>query len=694
MNYLAVILFFFLTSNIFLLLLFRFGVERRLRDSILLFLSYGVGPFIPALIFYGLICLFPSRGNIFYLLVISGLYLILFLFSWQECKSVFELTRNFLVRRVRGVGKLPKFLLILVFVFVGLYAIQLFVFPVIDVDSAFYLKQSEAFYKFKNLGWSKATSVILDSGDNYTYNYSVRPGIPLLTSLIYLFKGSTDYFTFRFIIFYYYILLFAFFIYLISNLAKLYDSKYHKLSITYGIISFLFFWSLARILIYSYKEAIIYFLALLSIYLAILLLKEKKKIGWSPAVLLAIVLGINSFINFHGIVIECILLVVIFLFLRRKITYKISLPFLIFLLSIPFGCFELFQNLSFLIVGLQGLFGIKITNLVQKYSASADLEKTHYQVSDTLSLYLRGKLQFLTSVGVYGFNFWLFLVSLGRYFKKVWNSLELRVILVFQFIYFFVVTDPFNLNKHPLAVILDVSSKYPTFIVLLGMIITCVFLPQLVETLARFLRKNAKLVVSIFSLILVGVYLVRTKVINILTTLLLRFVWVVHDVDFYHAAVEKFFYAMLLIFFVAILVLAYAFYTKKRGIYFSLVNIVVSMIIVIPFFVTNVGKVPLIDSFSFVGKSQRAVIESIIHEGDNFKVFFYARDHLPTQTPLCTNLTGLLLYNQGHFIFVYPNANAPCIYWLETSCGEGKISILCSSQICLCNKNKANSNSF
>lgn len=400
--------------------------------------------------------------------------------------------------------------------------------------------------------------------------------------------------------------------------------------------------------------------------------------------MLAVTMGINSFVNFHGIVIEFVVLFLIFLFFRHKLIYKIYLPIFIFLLSVPFGSFELFQNFKFLLLGSLGL-----SDIATKYSVSANFQKDKYQISNDLYLYLKGKLQFITSIGVYGFNFWLLLFTLVRYFKNILNHEYLKIIFFFMITYFLLVIDPLKLNKHPLTIVLDASSKYPALIVLLGMIISSVFMPKIVKTISLYIERKAKLVVVLLSFGLTIALMFRIKLINLITSLLLLVVPVVRNFDYYHSAIEKFYFMTIIVLFAILLIIIYTLKTNRNRIYSYAVNFIMTFVIIAPFFTTDVGKVPLKNSLHFIGRNQNELLEETIYQGDIYKVFSMATSVLPKQTLMCTGFKELLIYNHGYFIFIYSNDNDSCLYKIVKKCGADESVMFCSPQACLCRKDPA-----
>jgi hypothetical protein len=666
-------------SNAILLLLLSVGFNKIIRNNLLLLFSYGIGPFIPAIIFYALIWLFPGRQDIFYLLVLITICLFLIFLcrgKWPEVKkSHIDLIKKTIVE----IKNIPKTILAVSVVFIGLYAIQLFAFPIIDNDSVFYLNQSEAVYENKNLDWQKQPEVKIRVDDYYTYNYSIRPGIPSLIASTYLFNGGemSNYFSFRFLSFYYYLLLLFLFLYCIKQVCvKL--NKNPIRSVSFGMLFFIFFWSLTRSLIFSAKEPVIYFFALLSIVVLATIL-DKGKGNWRKRSLLAMILGLNVFINLHGIIIECIILLLYLMLSRQKLVNRIISGISIFLISLPFGGFDLLVTYQFIFLGSLGL--VKYPGGRENVVSGS---VNQYQMTNTVSMYLRGKLQALTNIGVFGFNFWTFLLTLVTYFKKVMKDNLLKLIVLFIAVYYLIVIDPFFFNKNPVSIVLWGSSKYATLLVLLGMVVTSVFVNDLLKWFSDLLRKNGRKILIVSTTLLLISVTFYQNIIKFGTNLLLLTVPAYKDFLFYRAAIEKLYIVVvgMLIYLCVVLVLMKIKNNVKLAYYIS--NILMVSIILTPFFMTTVGKVPLQDSLSFIGKSERGAIEETNYEGDIFKVFYKAQETLSKGTLLKTDFDELSLYNRGHFLLLPSYSTKEYSYRISTKCADGENSIYNSSGVVLC----------
>lgn len=680
MSIILTISYFLLASNSILLLLLKFNLLKNKGNTLLLLFSYGVGPFLYTLIFYASIWLFPSKNSIFYTLIISVFCLIIVLLGIKNVKECVELNKEWVIRLIMEAKRLPKLIVLTTLVFISLYIVQLFAFPIVDNDSVYYLNQAEATYIYKNLDWQKKPEVKINNGDSYTFKPSIRPGITSLIASNYLFIGDNrhNFFTFRFLVFYYYLLLFILFLHCIKEISKKLLIKPSS-SLSMGMLLYIFFWSLTRSLIFSAKEPIIYFFTLLSI-LFIAMMQQGKNNNIYNKIFLGIILGINVLVNLHGLIIECIILILYFLFVKQSFYLRALSTSFILLVSIPVGGFELIMN--FVPVFVKSL-GIYKKPTIQTPTQTTESYKRLYQTTSVLSEYIKGRFQMLTNIGIFGFNFWLFLVVLGKYFKRVARETISRLILVFILIYFIVVLDPFSINKNPFVIVLWGSSKYSTLLVLLSLIITSVFLGDLIKWFTNFLRKN-NIIFLISASILMPLLIINiNKIIDLGTNLLLLTIPVYKERIFYQSAVEKFF--ILIIFILAcmflVLFLVRTYKNDRPLLYFS--KIIVIFVILTPSLISVVGKVPLHHSLSFIGKSQREVLESIYYEGDIFRAFHKAQDTLPKGTILKTDFYELSLYNNGYFLLV-PSYSDNYSYSIVNGCAEEENTIYTFNQVSLC----------
>ena len=617
MNYLITFLIFLLSSNVFLLLLIKLGIVNKINNTLLILSVYGLGPFIFALIYYLIIFLFPGGENIFYSKIIIGICLIVII----SCKSCLSIIIDFQTKLLSSLYKEVKRYSILIVVlatcFIGIYSVQLAVFPIVDNDSVLYLDQTEAFHKYKNVNWQNIPNIFINGSDSYEYNSSIRPGIPAILSMAYLFQGigRYDLASYRYLSFYYYFLLLAVYLYSVWQVTV--SLKFNsKRSVTYSILFFIFSWSLTRSYIFGTKELIIYFLALLSILFTNELMSQKTN-RWQIGILLGTVLGINTFINLHGIIIECLILLILFLLSKTKILQRIFEIILIFVVSIPCGGFEFINYFGF-------IFLSTVISVPLSISSRKDIavHQSLYQINDFQSQYLKGKMQILTNIGVFGFYPWMFLLTLGKYFKIVMSNNLLKLIIYFIALYYLVVIDPLSLSKHPLSIVLWGSTKYAALLLFLCMTVLGVFIDRLILWATEFIEKH-RYTLLIFGVIFGILFTTQySNLINLGTKILFLSIPIFKDVSFYRNTVETFIVLLMIMNLIFVVSMLVSLIFKKTKLTYYLVNMIVMFLILTPFFITNVGKISFKDEIKYFSSDNKTKLENMIDNGDILKTYY------------------------------------------------------------------------
>ncbi|MGA3291918.1 MAG: hypothetical protein ABSC49_02085 [Candidatus Microgenomates bacterium] len=652
---------------------------KRKEVALPILFSYGIGPFIFALIFYTLIWLFPGRQDLFYSSILTSLCIFSYVLNYKFVRKVMNLYSYFLLIFKNGIRKQPKVFILLTILSVCLYLVQLFAFPIIDNDSALYLNQSEAVYENKNLEWQNKQRVFINGGENYRYNYAIQPGIPNLLSSIYLFigNGRYTYFTFDFLAMYYYFLLLFLYLYAIKSVTIKKSPRNLRFSTTIGILLFVFSWYITRSLIFTVKELIIYFLALFSL-IVLSRLKIKRASNFKKLLLFGVLLGINSFINLHGVIIECIILFIYFLLSGQNFAKKLVFTVFVFLISLPFGGMEIPKNFGFIF-----LESIGLTKPVASHIEIFAMYNNLYQTVNVVSVNLKGKFQLLTNIGVFGFAFWLFLFVLAKYLKKIIKNNLLLVITVFMAIYYFVVIDPLSLNKNPISIVLWGSEKYAGLLYFLALIFLSVFMKDMVDWVTKVLVRCKKVLWLVFPIIIISI-IFHSNIIYLGTKILISTIATYKDVSFYRLGVQNF-YILTTILVLLFLIIYY--YSILRGKYKLLLNSVKAVIIfstVLPFFMTTVGKVPFFKPFSFIGKNRQQVLESTYFEGDVFSVFFRTEKLLNSGTTLATDYNEITLYNNNFFIIQPTTDKTYNKYTISISCDNNGVVLYKSGQVSLC----------
>ena len=691
-EFLKILLFFIIPSNILLLFLCRTGLIDRFKKAVIFCFGYGVAPFLNSLIFYYLIWFFPEREKSFYLIILAIFWLMLFLFG---IKGFGNLRRNYqeiifsLASKWREIKKSKLVVLLaLVVLFIGLSTIQSLFYPIIGGDEVLYLNQSEALKEERNLDWRKAHHVIIRGDDQYSYNSMIRPGIPSLMALN-LFVSDKNYFIFKFLSCYYYLLLITVFLILIKKVAHELK-KDHVPAIIFGMLFLVFSWTITRSYIFNSKEIIIYFFALLGIIFAIDLIKKER--CFINSLFLGIILGVNSFLNFHGIVIGLITTLIVLIFAKNGIRGRLKTGLIIFPTFILFGGTEFIKSFSFIFSRtflatveffknkLFSKFQIDEVNQVlpedikpedikkDELSYLNDDHKALYKISDKKSLYLRGKLQMVTNVGVFGYYFWGFLVTIILKFKKILKSEAGRVMVVFIFVYLLIVLDVFNLNKHEYSIILCGSTKYASLLTLLSLVVLSAYIKSFGEKIIRFLFRKRKffslLAGSFFFIMLVN----KEYFVHKGTDILLATIRDFKDVSFYQDKIDLF-YNVVLVFLFGLIISVWIKKWSSRIGDGTICLLLVLFFVLTPFFITNVGKISWRNSLKYIGSDLETKLTNTSNDTrDIFKVYFYAKQMLPFQSTMSgpneiytyDNYFRLVMKNRGEPQYIITKTAKKC----------------------------------
>ena len=686
MIFLKIILLFFLPANIILLHLLKFGYRKKIEDFLLLIFSYGVGPIINGLLFYYLIWFVPNQSNKVYLTIIFVLWVIALLFSVKEINQIKKIYKNLFIRTKKGIEFLGKRLLLFLPVLIMMFilGIQALVYPVVGNDSASYLNQSEAIYENKNLKWQKESTVIIRGDDEYRYNSAIRPGIPSLIALNYLIKKENSYFVFKLLSFYYYLLLFSIFLLIVYTLSK--KIKVNSFNaLFFASLFFAFSWTLARSVVFNSKESIIYFFAITSIFLLYKIIGHKGR-NLSLEILLAILLGLNMFINLHGVIIGSIILLILVVFSRLSFWERIKQALYIFVVSLFLGAFEFIFSFKFIFFSTLHKFSLTLSTIFSKtLSKVQNLDLTHqrlYQMKSLKDLYLKGKLQILTNIGVFGFYFWMFLVVIACKLKKVMNSKLGKIILSFVFLYFLIVLDPFNLNKHSLAIVLWGSVKYATLILLISLIITSIYAEEMIIKIFIFLKKWKKMALFITIMLASGLLLFKQFFISIGLKILVSVIPVYKDVSFYKGKIEDFFFAGILFLLLILFSLLLVYFKKSEIAFRVLVFSLILFFVFIPFFITDVGKVKLHETFFYLNKSREYKLVKTLNYGNIYNVYYYAKSKLPEKTQIKTNFNEL--YSYDDYFSLHKMKKGGIKYEISRKCQPSSEVLYSSDNIYLC----------
>lgn len=666
MNLLIVIIFFLLPANF--LLLFFLQYREKVGRSLIFFVSYGIAPLLNALIFYYSIWILPDKEDIFYIGIFLFFWIILAIFFRKNVKELLLLYKN-IFQAIKDNFNLKKaFFIFPVFLFLSIYLFQIFGYPVIEGDNAFYINQSKGFYLNKNLNW-KYHVIQLSEKEDYLYNLSISPGVPSFLALTFSFsKDLNNYFAYNFLLAYYHILLLLFLLFLIKEIAQKLEKPVWP-AIFLGLYMFTFSWFLTRMFILGAKESIIYFLAAVSIYIAFELICLNKKDRFFES-LLGAFMGLNIFINLHGVIINLILFLILLIFSRLKLFERLKQIIFVFLVQLVFGIFDFITNTRNIFIpiikkvsekigvdssalffhkNIKSLFGPEAKKIISQPISNVDIHKELYGFKNYKDVYIRGKLQLLSNVGVFGFYFWLFLGICFSKIREIISSKLGKIILIFISFYIFIVLDPLSINQHPLTIVLSGSTKYAGMVFLLSISILSVYAYSIFDWFWKYIKKNRTITVLLLSIFVI-IILIFYRNFEVLGLKLLGSVIVFYkDVSFYRSKIDLFlvaalFFPIVILFSLALLQL------KKESVAKNLVAfILIVFFILMPFFIIEVGKVPLSKTFSYLNKSQRFKLENAVNLNEIQKVYFFSKDNLVSGTVIETSFNELYLYNNGYF---------------------------------------------
>lgn len=698
-----------LPSNAILLLLLNFNLNRRLGNFATFIYSYGTGPMLVSFVFYCLIIFFPERSDFFYASVLFGFLLSPFVIFCKKIEKNYLFHKHIAINAVDNIKACSKKIFFfggIIFFILTTYSVQALFLPIVDNDSVLYTNQAKAFYKFKDIQWRNESSVTINVNDKYNYNSSIQPALPIFLAASFLLSKNTgEYFPFQFLFFYYFLLLLASFLYLIyfSNNEK---SRALFRSICYGIVFFIFSSALTRILTYNAKESAIYFFGLFSLVLLLKLLQSRnEKDSVLLGLLLGLALGINSFINLHGVAIALFILITILIFFGRTLKEKIGIACLVLASSFLFGYAQLIFAWKFFIATsekifselLNKYFGENNSNELAKTVTNGTGEvktslsnfdvshKTVYQMNSLKDMYIKGKLQILTNIGYFGFYLWFLILALFNSFGKVIKNDKIRTILFFMGLYFFVMMDPLNLNETKYAIILWGSSKYAVFLLLLGLVPLSMYTEDIIEKLTSFFKRFGIFIFPLLIITSATSLIFLNQLCPFFLKILFSTIPIYKEISFYENLMQGFLLSELItvfIFSVLGLIVMFRFSDKSR---YLVMAALFFLFILMPFLTTSVGKVPLSKTFAYLGKNEQEKLKKITYEKGIFELFSYAQGILPKNTEIITDFNEVYSYND-YFSLTKEKYKNNAEYKITKECGNWKI-LYQTKGIRLCSKN-------
>jgi len=461
------ILIFGLSTSLYLIFTkyFKLKKEHSLLSSLL------TAPFILSLTLYCQFYFFPSKQYYFYVIFQS---LIVLQLLFLQRKYVFDLygdLKHFISQINKKTLASTSKIIIILFSFVFfLCSLRIFFWPINWDDQIFYIEQSYA------IGQSRSLKKFLDWGEfnngiiKYSYNPSIRPGLPLVYSSVSMFSGNlnTTILYSQIMTFYFLVISLNIFSLIIKHINK---NGFFESS----LVSFLLLFSsyqFINLAIMGFKELPILCIVLL-VFDFVTSIRFTTK--YKSFLYLGILFGIASYINLSGSVISCIILFILFFSTRINFKRKIKL-FLISLATLTIiSGLEFPYFFSWIITG-----GVKTTNILKpiinifsntskqslaKWQTYQNSEFKSYMIKSNLDKWTKGKLQGFFQFQFYGFIFWFFLLILLKRYHQIIKSDISRLILIFIALYYLIIKDVFNINRNQITYITTASHKYTVLII-------------------------------------------------------------------------------------------------------------------------------------------------------------------------------------------------------------------------------------
>ena len=689
MFFLKIFLLFFIPANIGLLFLLCNDFHKKLGNYFTLLISYGMVPLLNGLIFYYLLWFFPKNNELFYVALIFLFWTGIFLYSRKKMREIRLLYSEIFTQIKKEATKLEVVIYCILFFFTLLFSIQALIYPISEGDSAYYFLQTEALNQSKDIHWY-TNSIFLHGMNEYFHNAMIRPGVPSSVAFLSIFDhGKTSQGMFKFFFVYYYYLLLGMFLLVISRLS-LEVKKNQKLSRVFALLFFVFYWNMTRFYIFDNKEVTIFFFTLAGMYLVYDLVLLKKR-DFKGELLLGTILGLNAFINLHGILIVIFSLVTLFIFSKLPFWQRVLQGLFVFAVHLFFSCFEIMLSFGFIFWNtVVNMFqhdtqGIQSTQVIQGNQDGKSLEALHfkmYQTPNLLSVYLKGKLQMITNPVSYGFYLLAFFVIIITKFKEIISSNFGRLLLFFIAIYYFIIIDPLNFNKNNLAVVLWGSPKYAMLIVLFSLIFVAVYFESTVKTIFNFLFRKRLFFLSVFISCFALLTIFKNFFLVFGLKLLANLIQITRGISFYVNKVEMAYYgllgALILLIFIVLCL-----NRIKKSITYRIFLVAFSLFMIMPFFIADPGKVPLSKTFNYVNASEEIKLKNVIYFGDLFKVYYYAKNNIPKKTSVRTSYLEVYPHNDYFQLSGMGGQNIDVRYEITSNC-SGNIELFKAGGYCLC----------
>lgn len=636
-------IFVYVISGLILSAIIHSFFQKDAGKKFSLLFGYGIAPLLISLLLCYLYYFFPHRLWGFYASIIYTIFLISLCLLSAQISSYLKINLRKIATQAKifaiSCNFLSKIMLIFIFFITFISFVLGSIYPSTWADSHPYLRQGYVYSQDRSLDRLETRTLFSDFNGNkitppsetYEMDTAIRPALPILYS--FFFRKSiiseTEYFSTRFIYFYYFLLsIFALYYYLRKH-------RFHALA---GVCIFLScYYSLAFGPLLGAKEIILLFLSFFSIMLTNEIKKATDPARYKYAIAVGLLIGLAMYINLSGIIIGGI----IFLLLLKEFGIsKRAIPLIFFAaLSITvFSGFEIDSIPKFIL----NRNSLAIKNTSTTFSSG---ELNNYKIgtlqnkkatlnaqpdsSLKLSVMLMGKLQGITQIQFYGFIFIIFLITLFRTLKDRSLNDTSKNVMLYMILFFFIVMDPFFLNPHKDAYILSISPKYTVLLT----IFAAFFIATHFDSLTKIQEKSTNKIILLlfsyfmfFSSILCLIPLARKMFVDIIFFLLSKIIPLYNDTDYYLSVLNNF-TMFLAIAYIGIFLIFYALkkFNKIREI--SLTSMLSASIIVFLFIFPNLFTLSL-------NYNIRYALTHLFHPNDAGKIA--ATTNIPTDKQLFT----------------------------------------------------------
>ncbi len=529
-------------------------------------LSIFFSPLILGLFLYFLFYISPSHTGFFYITSLIVFIGITFISSKNNLGDSWVYIKAFLSRRsnFKNSSVFLRYLLFVIGCISFLVFLRTVFWPPTWDDQLYYIEQAYVTAQTHSIQGFFTNNVFANQHLVYENNVNIRPGLPMIFSLVPLLTDSlteTKYFS-QIVIFYFFILACALVFIIAYRTARDNKNETGLLALFFTLSSFYFI----DHSISGFKELLI----ISGILLFFLLLQEPgKRENIIEHAKIGILLGLIAFINYSGLLITSFLMLILIFRSRNGIKQAFFKLAVISLLIMLFSGFEIFAflrlmeftpspiaekqtntltttiNISTPIIAANK----KDDSLFNKLSVQGGNEFAGYNITNTKDIYTKGKLQGFFQIQFYGFVFWLFLIILIFRFKENFREYTSTNILTFLAIYSFIFFDPMNLNNHPFAYVLAISHKYTVLIIPLIAIIISLNYNWLRKLFNRI--KPRTLSALLITLTLVDFFFIRNNLKSVLA--IIKQIMPVYYPDSYYLNLLSFGNNSVMIFFIIII---------------------------------------------------------------------------------------------------------------------------------------------